>query len=64
MSGLLAEEIIIRVCCWILFGIASPGGTIQFLGGQPDTTARLDNIHRFLAGIYFSAGLIAFYNGY
>lgn len=26
--------------------------------GQPDTTPRLDNIHRFMAGIYLSCGLI------
>ena len=27
--------------------------------GEPETTARLDNIHRFMAGVYFSSGLIA-----
>jgi hypothetical protein len=27
--------------------------------GQPETTPRLDNVHRFLAGIYFGSGLIA-----
>ena len=25
---------------------------------QPETTPRLDNVHRFLAGIYFGCGLI------
>lgn len=29
--------------------------------GEPDTTPRLDNVHRFMAGVYFSMGLIAFY---
>ncbi len=27
--------------------------------GQPDTSPRLDNVHRFMAGVYFSTGLIA-----
>ena len=27
--------------------------------GEPGTTARLDNIHRFMAGIYFSMGPLA-----
>jgi hypothetical protein len=26
--------------------------------GQPDTTARLDNVHRFMAGVYLSTGMI------
>ena len=27
--------------------------------GEPETTARLDNIHRFLAGVYLSMGPLA-----
>ena len=27
--------------------------------GEPETTARLDNIHRFMAGVYFSMGPLA-----
>ena len=34
------------------------GGTLQMFLGQPDTTPRLDNVHRFMAGVYFSTGLI------
>jgi len=26
--------------------------------GQPDTSPRLDNVHRFMAGVYFSTGAI------
>ena len=29
--------------------------------GEPDTTPRLDNIHRFLAGVYLACGLICFW---
>jgi hypothetical protein len=27
--------------------------------GQPDTTPRLDNVHRFMAGVYFATGVIS-----
>jgi hypothetical protein len=29
--------------------------------GQPETTPRLDNVHRFMAGIYFATGVICFW---
>jgi hypothetical protein len=31
--------------------------------GQPETSPRLDNVHRFMAGVYFSMGLIALWAG-
>jgi hypothetical protein len=34
------------------------GGSLQMYLGQPETTPRLDNVHRFLAGIYLGCGLI------
>ena len=34
------------------------GGALQFFRGQPGTTPALDNVHRFMAGVYFSTGLI------
>ena len=36
---------------------------IQMFLGQPDTSPRLDNVHRFMAGIYFSMGLICLWAG-
>jgi len=35
------------------------GGALQMFLGQPDTSARLDNVHRFMAGVYFSTGVIS-----
>ena len=35
------------------------GGALQFLLGQPETSPRLDNVHRFMAGVYFSTGVIS-----
>ena len=50
---------VVQVCLFLVAAIAVLGGTLQFVLGQPDTSPRLDNVHRFLAGVYFSTGLIA-----
>ena len=52
---------ITQVCLFIVAVIALVGGTVQMVLGQPETTPRLDNVHRFLAGVYFSMGLISFW---
>ena len=50
---------ITQVCLFIVTAIALVGGTVQMVLGQPETTPGLDNVHRFLAGVYFSMGLIS-----
>ena len=50
---------IVQVCLFIVAAIALVGGTVQMVLGQPETTPRLDNVHRFLAGVYFSVGVIS-----
>ena len=52
---------IVQTCLFIVAAIALVGGTVQMVLGQPDTSPRLDNVHRFMAGVYFSMGLIAFW---
>ena len=52
---------IVQICLFIVAAIALVGGTVQMLLGQPETTPRLDNVHRFLAGVYFSIGVISFW---
>jgi hypothetical protein len=42
----------------LVAAIALLGGTLQMYLGQPDTSPRLDNVHRFMAGVYLSTGLI------
>jgi hypothetical protein len=49
---------VVQVCLFLVAAIAMFGGALQMYLGQPDTTPRLDNLHRFLAGVYFSTGLI------
>ncbi|HTD07155.1 DUF4345 family protein, partial [Undibacterium sp.] len=43
---------------FLVAAIAMVGGALQMYLGQPDTSPRLDNVHRFMAGVYFSTGLI------
>jgi energy-converting hydrogenase Eha subunit A len=62
-AALLASQLVVRVCLFLVAAIAMFGGTVQMVLGQPDTTPRLDNVHRFMAGVYFSTGLIALWAG-
>lgn len=50
---------IVRLCLLLVAAIALTGGTLQMYLGQPDTSPRLDNIHRFMAGVYLSTGIIS-----
>ncbi|MFI5446238.1 DUF4345 family protein [Polaromonas sp. UC242_47] len=52
---------IVQVCLFLVAAIAISGGALQMYLGQPDTTPRLDNVHRFMAGVYFSTGVINFW---
>ena len=58
-----ASQRVVQVCLFILAAIAMAGGTLQMYLGQPDTIPRLDNVHRFMAGIYLSTGVIALWAG-
>jgi Domain of unknown function (DUF4345) len=58
MAPLSASQIVVRACLFIVSAIALFGGSLQMYLGQPDTSPRLDNVHRFMAGIYLSTGFI------
>jgi hypothetical protein len=60
---LLASQLVVRVCLFLVAAIALFGGTLQMFLGQPDTSPRLDNVHRFMAGVYLSTGLISLWAG-
>ena len=49
---------VVQICLFLVAAIAVSGGALQMYLGQPDTTPRLDNVHRFMAGVYFSTGII------
>ena len=62
-TPLLTSQIIVRGCLFLIAAIAMAGGALQMRLGQPDTSPRLDNVHRFMAGVYFSTGLINLWAG-
>jgi hypothetical protein len=62
-APLTTSQVIVRVCLFLVAGIAISGGSLQYVRGQPDTSPRLDNVHRFMAGVYLSAGFIALWAG-
>ena len=57
-TALTTGQIVVRVCLFAISAICLFGGSLQMYLGQPDTTPRLDNIHRFMAGIYLFMGVI------
>jgi peptidoglycan/LPS O-acetylase OafA/YrhL len=59
ISPLSTSERVVQVCLCLVAAIAMFGGALQMYLGQPDTTPRLDNVHRFMAGVYFSTGVIS-----
>lgn len=56
---LLVSQRIVQLCLFVVAAIALFGGSLQLFLGQPDTTPRLDNVHRFMAGVYVSTGFIS-----
>ncbi len=57
-APLLASQVVVRICLLLVAAIAMLGGALQMYLGQPDSAPRLDNVHRFMAGVYFSTGFI------
>jgi hypothetical protein len=55
---MLPSQHVVRICLLLLAAIAMAGGTLQMYLGQPTTSARLDNVHRFMAGVYLGTGFI------
>lgn len=60
---LQTSQLVVRVCLFLFAAIGMFGGTLQMFLGQPDTSPRLDNVHRFMAGIYLGTGLICLWAG-
>jgi Domain of unknown function (DUF4345) len=57
--SLTVGQVVVRVCLSLVAAIAITGGSLQMYLGQPDTSPRLDNVHRFMAGVYLSTGFIS-----
>ncbi|HEX4984827.1 MAG TPA: DUF4345 family protein [Burkholderiales bacterium] len=57
-TPLSASQLVVQVCLFLVAAIGIFGGSVQMILGQPDTTARYDNVHRFMAGVYLGTGII------
>jgi uncharacterized protein DUF4345 len=57
-TPLLASQRVVQVCLLLVSAIALFGGALQMYLGEPETAPRLDNVHRFMAGVYFGSGII------
>ena len=62
-APLTVAQHIAQVGLLLVAAIAIFGGSLQMILGQPDTSPRLDNVHRFMAGVYLSTGLICLWAG-
>ena len=56
--SMLASQRIAQICLFLVAAIALFGGTLQMYLGEPQISPRLDNVHRFMAGVYLSTGFI------
>ena len=56
-----ASQRVVQVCLFLVAAIAVFGGALQMYLGEPETSPRLDNVHRFMAGVYLSTGIISFW---
>lgn len=54
---MLLSQRIVQICLFLVAAIAIFGGTLQMSLGQPETSPRLDNVHRFMGGIYLMSGV-------
>ena len=55
---MLISQRIVQVGLFLVAAIAFLGGSLQMYLGEPVTTPRLDNVHRFTAAVYLSTGFI------
>ncbi len=62
-TALSLSQHVAQVGLLLVAAIAILGGSLQMYLGQPDTSPRLDNVHRFMAGVYLATGIICLWAG-
>jgi hypothetical protein len=55
---LLPSQRVVQICLFLFAAIGLLGGALQMSLGEPETLPRLDNVHRFMAGVYLGTGFI------
>ena len=63
-TALTLAQHVTQVSLFLVAAIGIFGGTLQMILGQPDTLPRLDNVHRFMAGVYLGTGIVCLWAGY
>lgn len=58
VAALSVGQHIVRIGLFMVAAICVSGGALQMYLGAPGTSPRLDNVHRFMAGVYLGTGLI------
>ena len=58
-TPLLPSQRVVQVCLLLITAIALTGGALQMYLGEPQSSAQLDNVHRFMAGVYLGSGFIS-----
>jgi hypothetical protein len=62
-APLLTSRRVVQLCLFLFAAIGLIGGALQMYLGQPQTAPRLDNVHRFMAGIYLGTAVICLWAG-
>jgi len=60
---LSVSQHITQALLFLVAAIAIFGGSLQMYLGEPQTSPKLDNVHRFMAGVYLSTGVICLWAG-
>jgi Domain of unknown function (DUF4345) len=63
-AALTFSQHVEQIGLFLVAAIAIVGGSLQMVLGQPDTQPRLDNVHRFMAGVYLGTGFICLWAGF
>ena len=60
---LSVSQHITQASLFLVAAIAIFGGSLQMYLGEPQISPKLDNVHRFMAGVYLSTGVICLWAG-
>src|ERR1700674_2657983 len=58
-ARLLTSQRVAQLFFFLCAAILLFGGALQMYLGEPQNGPRLDNVHRFMAGVYFGSGVIS-----
>ena len=62
-TSLSLSQHIVQLGLFLVAAIAMFGGALQLYLGLPASAPRLDNVHRFMAGVYLATGIICLWAG-